>query len=136
MRSWLGRRPTFFTRRITERYGTPVSPSVAAVRNIYPKSDCDLVAVGPGMSGWPRPSILRANPGLRLLIPALPHQDSLAPSGVRAQAVFPIGELADELVIETSGRAIDILNARYPAATSSLAVGSYVANLASEVLAN
>jgi L-2-hydroxyglutarate oxidase len=53
-----------------------------------------------------------------------------APAGVRAQAVFPDGALADDFVIEATPRAVHVLNAPSPAATAALAVGRHVAALA------
>lgn len=48
-------------------------------------------------------------------------------SGVRAQAVKATGELVDDFVISHTPRAIHVLNAPSPAATSSLLIGSHIA---------
>ena len=50
-----------------------------------------------------------------------------AASGVRAQALHPDGTLADDFVIESTARAVHVINAPSPAATASLAVGEVIA---------
>jgi len=76
-----------------------------------------------------RAAFLRA---LRRLVPELRDAD-LAPggSGVRAQCVARDGSLVDDFKIVQVPNAIHILNAPSPAATASLAIGKYVAGLAS-----
>ena len=71
----------------------------------------------------------------RRLMPDLPR-DALrrGPSGVRAQAVRPDGSLADDFVIESTRRAVHVVNAPSPAATASLAIGREIASLALERL--
>ena len=49
--------------------------------------------------------------------------------GVRAQAVDSQGRLVDDFVIETTEKAVHVLNAPSPGATASLAIGDYVATL-------
>lgn len=49
-----------------------------------------------------------------------------APSGVRAQALSPEGELIDDFVIQESGRVINVANAPSPAATASLNIGALI----------
>ncbi len=49
-----------------------------------------------------------------------------APAGIRAQAVFPDGELAKDFEILIEGPFVHILNAPSPAATSSLAIADRV----------
>lgn len=49
--------------------------------------------------------------------------------GVRAQAVDSQGRLVDDFVIETTEKAVHVLNAPSPGATASLAIGDYVAAL-------
>ncbi len=49
-------------------------------------------------------------------------------AGVRAQAVSRRGQLLDDFVIVTKGSRVHICNAPSPAATSSLAIGEYIAN--------
>jgi L-2-hydroxyglutarate oxidase len=60
-------------------------------------------------------------------VPALRSADVIpAPAGVRAQAVFRTGELADDFVLHRRGRMLHVRNAPSPAATSSLAIAEYV----------
>ena len=70
---------------------------------------------------------------LQRLIPAVRARD-LAPggSGVRAQAVARDGALLDDFAIEQTERAIHVLNAPSPGATSSLMIGSHIVTLAAE----
>lgn len=58
-----------------------------------------------------------------------------APSGVRAQALTPLGELADDFVILSGRRSIHVCNAPSPAATASLIVGRHVAESALSIAA-
>lgn len=53
-------------------------------------------------------------------------------AGVRAQAVGDDGRLIDDFVVRTTPRAVHVLNAPSPAATSSLLIGRYVAALTRE----
>jgi L-2-hydroxyglutarate oxidase len=57
------------------------------------------------------------------------HDLERASSGVRAQAVFSDGRLADDFEFSRSndGRALHVLNAPSPAATASLAIGDQIA---------
>jgi L-2-hydroxyglutarate oxidase len=72
---------------------------------------------------------------VRRLVPEVQKKDLRpAPAGVRAQAVFPDGTLADDFVIQTTHRAVHVVNAPSPAATAALAVGAHVAGLALERL--
>lgn len=50
-----------------------------------------------------------------------------ARAGVRAQALTPLGSLADDFVIQRSGRAIHVCNAPSPGATASIEIGKYIA---------
>lgn len=68
---------------------------------------------------------------LRRYVPELRSEDLLpGPSGVRAQALGVGGSLVDDFVVEVaaSGRAVHVRNAPSPAATSSLAIGSMIAD--------
>jgi L-2-hydroxyglutarate oxidase len=69
---------------------------------------------------------------LQKLIPTL-ELDDLKPgrAGVRAMALAPQGEMIDDFKIEVNGNAIHVLNAPSPAATSSLAIGSAIEEMAS-----
>ena len=68
---------------------------------------------------------------LQKLIPEIDEND-LEPggAGVRAQACDRTGGLLDDFLILEDRRAINVCNAPSPAATSSLAIGETVANLA------
>ena len=70
---------------------------------------------------------------LRTLIPSL-EMDDLKPgrAGVRAMALAPQGEMIDDFKIEVNGNAIHVLNAPSPAATSSLAIGTAIEQMATE----
>ena len=62
------------------------------------------------------------------LVPAVEAADlSPAQSGVRAQAVRADGQLVDDFAFARSERALHVLNAPSPAATASLAIGTYIA---------
>lgn len=65
---------------------------------------------------------------LARFVPAIRKQD-LEPGGcgVRAQAMSPDGKLVDDFVIARQGRMLHVLNAVSPGATSSPAIGEYVA---------
>lgn len=65
---------------------------------------------------------------LQKLVPEV-TADDLAPggAGVRAQALSPDGRLLDDFSILTAPGQVHVLNAPSPAATSSLAIGDYVA---------
>ena len=66
---------------------------------------------------------------LRRYVPALTAEDLLpGPAGVRAQAVAADGNLVDDFVFAESARQLHVLNAPSPAATSSLAIGSVIAD--------
>jgi L-2-hydroxyglutarate oxidase LhgO len=66
---------------------------------------------------------------LQRYIPELEPEDCLqGPSGVRAQAMEADGSLVDDFVFEGSDGVVHVRNAPSPAATSSLAIGKYVAD--------
>jgi L-2-hydroxyglutarate oxidase len=68
---------------------------------------------------------------LRRLVPELRFHDiQRAGAGVRAQAVLPSGDLADDFRILQAERMVHVLNAPSPAATASLAIGRTIAALA------
>jgi L-2-hydroxyglutarate oxidase len=70
---------------------------------------------------------------LRRLVPELEDGDvDPGGAGVRAQAVGPDGGLIDDFMILPTPNAIHVLNAPSPAATASLAIGRYIADLAIE----
>lgn len=64
---------------------------------------------------------------LQRLMPEIRSEDLIPHrAGVRAQAVLPQGQLADDFLIEQSDRVINICNAPSPAATSALNIGKLV----------
>ncbi len=66
---------------------------------------------------------------VRYLVPGVSPSDLYkAGSGVRAQAVSPEGALIDEFLLAPSRRAMHVLNAPSPGATSSLVIGEYLAS--------
>jgi L-2-hydroxyglutarate oxidase LhgO len=66
---------------------------------------------------------------LQRYIPTLTPDDCLpGPSGVRAQAMAVDGSLVDDFVFEGSDGIVHVRNAPSPAATSSLAIGKYIAD--------
>ena len=70
---------------------------------------------------------------LQRLIPEVQAED-LAPggSGVRAQAVARDGAILDDFHILRGREAVHVLNAPSPGATSSLAIGEHIVELAAE----
>ncbi len=70
---------------------------------------------------------------LQRLVPEIQEKD-LAPggAGVRAQAVSRSGALLDDFSIIQRRDAIHVLNAPSPGATSSLAIGDYIVDLAAQ----
>jgi (S)-2-hydroxyglutarate dehydrogenase len=71
---------------------------------------------------------------LRRLVPALRRDDLDGwGAGVRAQALGPGGELFDDFLLVEGPRALHVLNAPSPAATSSLAIADYLVGRIPEV---
>lgn len=67
---------------------------------------------------------------LQKLVPEVRLSDLVkGGAGVRAQVVREDGQLADDFVIETKGRAIHVLNAPSPAATASFSIGKHLSAL-------
>jgi (S)-2-hydroxyglutarate dehydrogenase len=59
--------------------------------------------------------------------PGLRVKDLLAyPSGIRAQAVTPQGDLVNDFLFVTTRRALAVCNAPSPAATSAIPIGSHI----------
>ena len=52
---------------------------------------------------------------------------------MRAQALSADGYLVDDFVISENKKMIHVVNAPSPAATSSLAIGKYIAGIYSEI---
>ena len=70
---------------------------------------------------------------LQKMIPEIESNDlTTGGAGVRAQAVRRDGTLLDDFAIERTERAVHVLNAPSPGATSSLEIGKYIAGLAAE----
>lgn len=68
-------------------------------------------------------------------LPAIHPRDlSRGPMGIRAQAVNGQGHLLDDFVIRRDGRALHVLNAPSPAATSSLAIGEHLASIVETII--
>jgi L-2-hydroxyglutarate oxidase LhgO len=66
---------------------------------------------------------------LQRYIPELQVEDTLpGPSGVRAQAMRADGSLVDDFVFDGDAGVVHVRNAPSPAATSSLAIGRYIAD--------
>jgi L-2-hydroxyglutarate oxidase LhgO len=66
---------------------------------------------------------------LQRYIPSLTPDDTLpGPSGVRAQAMSADGSMVEDFVVEGSEGVVHVRNAPSPAATSSLAIGNYIAD--------
>lgn len=64
---------------------------------------------------------------LQNLIPSIQlHDLAGGPSGVRAMALLPTGEILDDFYFETTDRQIHVLNAPSPAATAGLAIGDEI----------
>jgi L-2-hydroxyglutarate oxidase len=68
---------------------------------------------------------------LQKLIPSIESEDIVpGGSGVRAQALDKFGKLIDDFrIIETENQ-VHVLNAPSPAATASLSIGNYIAEIA------
>lgn len=65
--------------------------------------------------------------GLQKLIPSVQEDDlQVAPSGVRAMALKPNGEILDDFYFEVQDRQVHVLNAPSPAATAALAIGDEI----------
>ena len=61
------------------------------------------------------------------LIPEVQVEDfEPSPSGVRAQALRPNGELVDDFLIQETDRVVNVINAASPAATASLNIGRLI----------
>ena len=71
----------------------------------------------------------------RELVPDLDPADlRRGRSGVRALALTRSGDLHDDFLVQTGPRAVHVLNAPSPAATSGLAIGAHIADLARRVI--
>jgi L-2-hydroxyglutarate oxidase LhgO len=69
--------------------------------------------------------------GMQRYVPAIQEADAtFGPTGIRAQAMTPDGQLVDDFLIEGGGRMMHVLNAPSPGATASLAIGEELARRA------
>ena len=84
------------------------------------------VGCGEVWRSWSKAAFVKA---LQRLIPEIRSEHlEPAPSGIRAQAMLPNGELADDFLVETAGPIVHVLNAPSPAATAALSIGSHIAD--------
>jgi L-2-hydroxyglutarate oxidase len=143
-----------FTRRLSDG-AVWLGPNavLAFAREGYRRSDLNLPELAEALSypgfqklaakywrmGWEemvrdysKTAFLRS---LQRYVPRLTAADLLpGPSGVRAQALGPDGQLVDDFVVNVQeNQIVHIRNAPSPAATSSLAIGRLVADKADEV---
>ena len=63
---------------------------------------------------------------------ARPRDVEPAGSGIRAQALAPDGTLVDDFVLERRPGVVHVRNAPSPGATSSIAIGATIADMAEE----
>ncbi|SHF77903.1 L-2-hydroxyglutarate oxidase [Fodinibius roseus] len=71
--------------------------------------------------------------GLQKLVPAIrPEHLSASPSGVRAMALKPDGEILNDFRFEVTENEIHVLNAPSPAATAGLAIGDEIVGRAGD----
>ena len=69
----------------------------------------------------------------RQLIPELTPADvEPGPAGIRAQALTPDGLLVDDFVVGSDGGVLHVRNTPSPGATSSLAIGETIADMAAD----
>ena len=67
---------------------------------------------------------------LQRLVPDISSEDLVAsPAGVRAQAMDPQGDLADDFLITESRNSLHVLNAPSPAATASLEIAGHIVQM-------
>ena len=72
---------------------------------------------------------------LQKLVPEIQEKDlETGGAGVRAQAIFPNGELVQDFNLVARNNAFHVLNAPSPAATASLAIGEEIAHYITENL--
>jgi len=72
-----------------------------------------------------KPAFVKA---LQTLVPAIQSEDLLpGGSGVRAQAVDPMGNLIEDFLFKEGKQILHVVNAPSPAATSSLSIGKTIA---------
>ena len=70
---------------------------------------------------------------LQRLVPEITSEDIVpAPAGNRAQALLRNGDLVDDFLVQRHGPITHVINAPSPAATASLAIADYIADLVDE----
>lgn len=109
-----------------ETLGTLSFPGFWAMAGKYWK-----IAAGEYYRSFSKGAFVRA---LQRLLPEIAEEDVVpGGAGVRAQALDRQGNLLDDFRVDEANNAIHVRNAPSPAATSSLAIGRYVADLAAKV---
>jgi L-2-hydroxyglutarate oxidase len=138
-----------FTRRFDGTIDCGPNAVLALAREAYEKRDVDLGDLfetlsfrgfrrlarrhlGYGLAELHRSLSKRAFArALQRLVPEVTEHDlHPGPSGIRAQAVTPEGNLYSDFLIEERPRVVCVLNAPSPAATASLEIGRIVAEKA------
>ncbi|MBN1305958.1 MAG: L-2-hydroxyglutarate oxidase [Anaerolineales bacterium] len=72
---------------------------------------------------------------LQTLVPEVRTEDLIpSPAGVRAQALYRDGQMADDFVIIRDQRCLHVCNAPSPAATASIEIGRYISEQVSEMV--
>ncbi len=116
-----------------EGYGKFPGQSAGAVRDAglerVPHRRPEILEDRAGGNG-PPPRAGRHRKRLAELVPEIRPRTSLPGAGVRAQACDAAGALLDDFLIRELPGQVHVLNAPSPAATSSLAIGEAVADLA------
>jgi L-2-hydroxyglutarate oxidase LhgO len=142
-----------FTKRIDGAVWAGPNAVLAFAREGYRRRDVHLVELGRTVTSggfirlarryvrtglaemwrdWWKPAFVRE---LQRYVPAIRAEHlTFGPSGVRAQALARDGSLVDDFVLGGTGRILHVRNAPSPAATSSLAIGEFLATQALERL--
>jgi L-2-hydroxyglutarate oxidase LhgO len=142
-----------FTKRIDGAVWAGPNAVLAFAREGYRRRDVHLIELGRTVASggfirlagrylrtglaemwrdWWKPAFVRE---LQRYVPAIrAHDLTFGPSGVRAQALARDGSLVDDFVLGGTGRILHVRNAPSPAATSSLAIGGFLAAQALERL--
>jgi L-2-hydroxyglutarate oxidase len=86
------------------------------------------MGLGEVWRSWWKPAFVRA---LQRLVPEIRAEHlERAPAGIRAQAVLPTGDLADDFVFDERPGIVNVVNAPSPAATAALTIGAHLAERA------
>ncbi len=140
-----------FTKRIDGRVEAGPNAVLSLKREGYGKASFDVedaldIATHPGfwrmsMTHWMTGmkeqyrSLFKSSfiDSLQKLVPSIEPEDVWRPSaGVRAQAIDDSGALLQDFKILRGDRAVHVLNAPSPAATSSLPISRHIANIAAD----